>query len=69
MEKAFIYLPALEGDSWVRADLIVGLYRRNGGTQTEVHFDTDGEISITLTDLTPVRVLHKLQEVWESTNV
>lgn len=68
MDKAFIFLPNLEGDSWVRADLIVGLYRRNGGTQTEVHVDTAGEISITLTDLTPVRVLHRLQEVWEYTN-
>lgn len=68
MDKAFIYLPNLEGDSWVRADLIVGLYRGAGATQTQVHIDTAGEISITLTDLTPVRVLHKLQEAWGYTN-
>ena len=68
MDKAFIYLPNLEGDSWVRADMIIGLYRKPDGTQTEVHLDNAGVVSVTLTDLTPVRVLHKLQEVWEYIN-
>lgn len=64
MDKAFLFLPHLEGDSWVRADFIVGLYRAPGSTRTEVHL-SNGDI--TLTDLTPVAVLRKLARAWDLT--
>lgn len=63
MDKVFVFLPHLEGDSWIRADYIIGIYRAPGSTRTEIHLD-NGEI--TLTDLTVPKVLQKLQEVWES---
>ena len=56
-----MFLPCLEGDSWIRADQIMGLYK-NGATRTEVHL-LNGEI--TLTDLPPGTVLRKLQKIWE----
>ena len=68
MDKAFIYLANHEGDSWVRADMIVGLYLKPGGKQTEVHLNSAGVVSVTMTDLTPVQVLRKLQKAWEFTN-
>lgn len=61
MDKAFLFFPHLEGDSWIRADQIIGLYRAPGSTRTEVHL-MNGEI--TLTDLGPSAVLRKIQRVW-----
>lgn len=61
MDQAFLFFPCLEGDSWIRADQIVGFYRKPGWTRTEVHL-ANGEI--TLTDLSVTTCLRKIQKVW-----
>ena len=59
MDKAFIFFPSLvEGDAWVRADLIAGIWR--GAGVTVVHL-TNGQ-AVT-TDLHPGQVLHNLQVI------
>ena len=58
MDEQFLFFPHVDGDSWIRADQVIGIYKHPESTVTEVHL-ANGEI--TLTDFRPEMILAKIR--------